>query len=385
MIFLLKNRLLFFVTEDWFFCSHWIPIAKHAKSNGYDVYVVTRVTNHRQIIEDLGFNLIPIKINRSGLNALHEFNILVNLVSIFRNIKPLLVHNIGMKPIIYGTLASMVAGVQSVVNAVVGLGYAFNSTSIRANIIRFFLDRLLKLTLNCTRVTVFVENQSLSSMLSNRYKINQNFIKVIPGAGVDTSVFKHVPEPSNQIIVVMVSRMLWDKGVREFVDASKILQSRAYDVRMVLVGAPDPLNPESIGIQQLKQWHSDGVIEYWGRREDIHHVYSSSNIAVLPSYSEGLPKSLIEAAASSRAIITTNVPGCRDVVVDGENGLLIPTKDALALADAIVKLGSDFGLRQKYALNGRKRAEKLFDQKIVTSRVVGIYHSLLDRNRVSNG
>jgi glycosyltransferase involved in cell wall biosynthesis len=254
------------------------------------------------------------------------------------------------------------------------MGWLFISTSCRARLIQAAVKTIFGILLRGTEI--IVENRDDQNIMA-ALGIPTPCIHLIRGAGVDTAMYVPVPEPEGVPIVVLPARMLWDKGVREFVEAAVLLKQRGVSARFVLVGDPDGENPASVPEQQLGDWQKEGVVECWGRREDIPQVLAQAHVVCLPSYREGLPKSLLEAASSGRPIVTTDVPGCREIVRDGDNGILVEARNVNALADALGKLIADPALRQRMGNRGRERVLNEFSQEIVVARVLGVYREAL--------
>ena len=369
-----RPRILYFVTEDWFVCSHWLALMKEAKNAGYEVVVVTRTDRHAEIIKQHGISVIPFDMSRRGSNPFREITAILRLVGIYREEKPDIAHHIAMKPMLYGSLAAHLARVSHTINWVAGMGWLFVSNNRRARILKSVVRKMLGVSLRGT--AVIVENVDDRALIADLGIANRH-IHLIRGAGVDTSLYVPSPEPEGEHLVVLPARMLWDKGVGEFVDAARQLGQRGVNARFVLAGEPDAGNPASVPEQQLEAWQDEGVVECWGRREDMPQVLAQSNIVCLPSYREGLPKALLEAASCARAIVTTNVPGCRDVVRDGDNGLLVEARNATALADALEKLLSDPGLRQQMGQRGRERVLNEFSQERIVGQVLALYREVL--------
>jgi len=369
-----QPKILFFVTEDWFVCSHWLPLIAGATSMGLAVVVVTRTDKHAEYIRQLGVRVIPFEISRRGSNIFRELGTVLKLFTIYRNEKPDIVHHVAMKPMLYGSLVARLSRVPHRINWVAGMGWLFVSKQRRAKIIQVIVRKLLGMLLRGT--TVIVENQDDQKIISD-LGVSSRDIHLVRGAGVDTSRYLPSPEPLGDKLVVLPARMLWDKGVGEFVDAARQLKARGVPAKYVLVGAPDTENPASVSEFQLKEWQMDGVIEWWGRCEDMPSVYAQCHIVCLPSYREGLPKSLLEAASCALPIVTTNVPGCREVVQDGDNGYLVEPRNSLALADALAKLLSDPELRKQMGYRGRERVIDEFSQEIIVAKVLELYRETL--------
>ena len=372
-----QPKLLFFVTEDWFVCSHWLPLIIAAKDAGFDVVVITRTNRHADQITAHGVRVIPFEISRRGSNLFREFITILRLFGIYRREKPQLAHHVAMKPMLYGSLVALLARVPHTINWVAGMGWLFVSNNRRAKILQSAVRKALGMLLRGT--SVIVENSDDQAIISN-LGIADHDIRLIRGAGVDTLAYAPSPEPDGDKIVVLPARMLWDKGVEEFVNAARQLAQRGVKARLVLAGEPDEGNPASVSEEQLLVWQKEGVIEWWGRREDMPVVYAQSHIVCMPSYREGLPKSLLEAASCARPIVTTNVPGCRDVVRDGDNGLLVEARDASSLANALARLLVDSELRLRMGQRGRERVLNEFSQERVIAQVLALYREVLSCN-----
>lgn len=378
-----RGKLLFFVTEDWFFCSHFLRRAVAAKEAGYEVGVITRVQKAGDIIRSHGLRLIPVDSARRGANPWKELKLLRRLVGIYRAEAPAVVHHVALKPILYGTIAARVAGVPRIVNAPVGMGYAFSSSTCKAKLIRPFVVLAYRSLMNPSNGHVVVENPDDRQFLVDMRMADPHRLSVIKGAGVDLKQFTSVEEPKGVAVVALIARMLWDKGVGEFVQAAELLREERIEARFVLVGGRDPDNPAAITEAQLMSWRKSGSVEWWSHRQDMPNVYKTVNIVCLPSYREGLPKVLIEAAACGRAIVTADVPGCREVVRNGVNGLLVPGRNTMALAQAIKNLILDEGLRRKMGQEGRKIAEKWFSVDTINRETLLLYDALLSQVRNS--
>ncbi|MFN5745133.1 MAG: glycosyltransferase family 4 protein [Methylococcaceae bacterium] len=369
-------KILFFVTEDWFVCSHWLPHISAAHAEGYEVYVLTRVSRHQAVIEARGATVIPLPIQRSSRNPLRELQLLVRIIRVYRDIRPDLVQHIAMKPVIYGTLAARFMGRKSaVVNYVAGLGWLFTATSAMAQLTRLPLTLALRVVLN--QGHVIVENPNDYAQVS-ALGVPDAQLTQVPGAGVDMTEFSPTEEPPGPPLILMACRMLWAKGVGEFVKAAQLFRERGLPGRFVLAGSPDDENPSSVPFEQLETWRRDGVVEWWGRCDDMPSAFAQASIVCLPTaYGEGVPKVLIEAAAAGRPIVATQIPGCREIVRDGDNGLLVPIHDAEALAQALATLADNQALRQRMGRRGRAIALADFSVQEVIVRVMALYRSLL--------
>lgn len=369
----MSARLLYFVTEDWYFCSHRLPLAIAARDGGYDVTVVTRVREHGEAIRAAGLRLEPFEIARSGMNPWRELLTLVRLVALYRRVRPDIVHHVAMKPVLYGSLAAYLIGVRGVINALAGMGWLFTSAAGGARVlkhgVRMVLGRLL------ARGIALVQNPDDAELLA-RLGVPRETVRRIAGSGVDLVRFQPTPEPEGIPVIVLPARLLWDKGVGEFVEAARLLRSRGAAARFVLAGDPDPANPASISTRQVEDWVREGVVEHMGWMNDMPRVLAQAHIVCLPSYREGLPKSLIEAAASGRPIVTTDAPGCREVVDDGVHGFCVPPRDAHALADALARLIADLAMRTRMGDAARKRAEREFGLPAIIAQTLTLYEEV---------
>lgn len=366
-------RLIFLVTEDWYFVSHRLPLAVAAKKTGFDVTVITRCGDSCRQIEAAGIEVISFDMARRGLNPVGLVREVLGVASIYRQLKPDLVHHVALRPVVVGSLAARLAGVHGVVSAIAGLGYAF--TGGRSGWLGFVLRGLLKAAL--ARGMVVVQNPDDFDAVVG-LGVERERIHLIPGAGVDVERFSPRPEPDGQPVVMLASRLLWDKGVGEFVAAARMLAGRA---RFVLVGAPDPDNPASLSEAEVRRWVEEGVIEWWGARDNMPEVLGKAHIVCLPSfYREGLPKVLLEAMACGKPCIATDAPGCRDAIRHEDNGLLVPVRDAEVLASAIARLLEDPEVRARMGRRGRERSVTEFNQDIVFDATLAVYRELMEKD-----
>jgi glycosyltransferase involved in cell wall biosynthesis len=372
-------HLLFVVTEDWFFCLHRLSLAVAAKRAGFEVSVATRVAEHGTVIESAGLRLIPLRLSRRSRNPLTEARLIAGLVSLYRRERPDIVHHVAMKPVIYGSLAARLTGRRAVVNALTGLGFLFTSDRLSARLLRPLVETAFRGLLNAPICRTIVENPDDLRQLTEDGVVEPERIRLIRGSGVDLVKFTPSPEPEGPPLVVLPARMLWDKGVGEFVEAARRLREAGVQARFALVGQRDAENPSAIAETQLRAWERSGAVEYWGFRNDMPKVFAQCHIVCLPSYREGLPVSLLEAAACTRPIVTTDVPGCREAVRHEENGLLVPRGDSAALAAALSRLIADPALRRTMGVRGRARAEEEFSLDSVVAQTLSLYREMLAR------
>lgn len=375
-------RLLFVVNVDWFFVSHRLPIAVEAIRQGYEVHIAASITDQRHALEASGMVVHALALDRSSTGLLSQWRLMQQLHKLFKDVKPDLVHLVTIKPVLLGGLVARVAGVPSVVAAISGLGFVFVARGVTATLRRIAVSWLYRIALGHPKLMVIFQNQDDCEKLTRLAHLPSRKATLIRGSGVDLDRFTFTPLPQGTPVVMLAARLLKDKGVREFVTAARTTKERlgaTTPVRFVLVGSTDPGNPASVAQGDVADWVKEGIVECWGHRANMHEVLSSAHIVVLPSYREGLPKVLIEAAATGRAVVTTDVPGCRDAIDPGNTGVLVPPRDATALADAIEALLLDPVGCSAMGRAGRALAESAFDQRQVVARHIDIYRQLVGR------
>ncbi|WP_420549334.1 glycosyltransferase family 4 protein [Curvivirga sp.] len=375
----LEGKTVFFLAaEDWSFCSHRLPMARAARDAGATVIAGVRFNGngHVEKIEAEGFKAVSIPFDRSGINPVKDWVTLLAIRKAFKQYKPDLIHNVAMKPVLYGSLAAWITGVPAVVNAMTGLGYLFISQSLKAKILRPIVKSLLKWLNNRDGTRLLLQNQDDQRTFIQDIEVEASHTRIIRGSGVDISQYDVTPEPEGPIIATCVARMLKDKGIGELVEAARLLKKYGTDIRIRLVGPTDD-NPASFSQAELDSWAAEGIVEVTGPSTDIAGEYAKSHIAVLPSYREGLPKSLLEGAACGRALIATDVPGCREICVDGKTGILVPLKSIEPLADALQLLAEKPEIRQRMAKEARKAVETQFSDSIIQRQIVQLYDALI--------
>lgn len=369
-------KLLFLVTEDWYFCSHRLPLARAARAAGYEVVVATRVGRHADAITAEGFKLIPIDLRRRSQNPLRELAAILEITGVYRRERPDLVHHVALKPVLYGSIAARLARVPAVVNALAGLGFVFASASLKARLLRPWVVGALRLLIDAEGSRLIVQNPDDRRMLVEGRVVASGRVRLIRGSGVDLRRFLPTAEPAGTPLVMLPGRLLRDKGVGEFVAAARLLKAQGVAARFVLVGDGDAENPAAIPDEEIEAWRDDGTVEWWGRCEDMPAVLARSHIVCLPSYREGLPKVLLEAAACARPLVATDVPGCREIVIDGRTGLLVPPRDAPALAAAIGRLLAGPALRAEMGRRGRELVAAEFSEERVAAQTLAVYREL---------
>lgn len=378
---MLNQKIIAFVVNDLgYFVSHRLPIAVESYRRGFAVCIIYGALGkaNPSCRELAAFSLFRVPLERGGVNPLADLRSTILLYRLFRRLRPNLVHLITLKPVVYGGIAARAAAVRSVVSAITGLGYVYVDQKRRkARWLRYVVQSLLRLALQHPRQRLIFQNEVDRQQVLDISRSSFSNTRLIRGSGIDLQSCPLVPEPPGIPVVAMASRLLLDKGVIEFVEAARELRNRGSSALFWLIGASDPANPASLTDAEVTRWRSEGVVEFMGHRSDVLSLYSRAHIIVLPSHREGLPKSLVEAAACGRAVVTTDVPGCRDAIEPGVTGILVHPQDPIALADAIEQLLTDNELRRTMGLAGRQLAEREFGVEQVVEAHMKIYDELL--------
>lgn len=370
----MPKSVFFIVNVDWFFVSHRLPIALEALSNGVEVHIACADTGKCDYLRNLGLNVHPVPMSRSGAGIGTEIKAFWSIYKIIEELRPSIVHLVTIKPVLYGGVASRLLRVPKVVASISGLGYVFTDQSIKVRTLRFVLTRFYRFALRSPRVSVIFQNNRDSDLFGKARIVRQSQINMTRGSGVDLKQYSFVPCDAGPPVFMFLARLLKDKGLLDFVAAARLLAKSGIEARFAVVGNLDPENPNAVGEAQLNGWVEEGVIEYWGFTKNAAKTIQQSHVMVLPSfYAEGLPKSLIEAAACGRAVITTDMPGCRDAVEPDVTGLLVPPKDPQKLSAAMRYLIENPEVRQRMGREGRRWAEEVFDIKCVVEKHMEIY------------
>jgi glycosyltransferase involved in cell wall biosynthesis len=370
-----KTRLLYVVTEDWAFLSHRLPMARAAREAGFEVHVATRVSNRAAAIEAERFVLHPIPFERGSLSPLAMFSTIAALRRVHRDVRPAVTHHVALQACVLGSIAALGQSTATV-NAFIGLGYSFTSNAGKARALRRLIGLLLRFLLKGKNRIALVQNSDDAAALMS-IGIAKDRIALIPGSGVDVDRFTPLPEPQEPPTFGFVGRLLDDKGIHTLIAAHRSLRARVPDARLIIAGTPDPANPASVTEAEAKSWNAQPGVSWLGHVNDIAGLWAQAHVAVLPSRREGLPLSLMEAAACGRAMIATDVPGCREIAVHDQTGLLFPLDDATALADAMARLAADPALRARYATAARKRVVEKFAAAIIARQIVELYRNVL--------
>jgi glycosyltransferase involved in cell wall biosynthesis len=368
-------KILLFANTDWYLYNFRLPLAQKLREAGFDVVLVSPPGKFSSLLEQAGFRWIAFPFSRKGQNPLQEHWTIWRLTRLYRQEKPDLVHHFTIKCVLYGSLAARRTGIHAVVNAITGLGYVFMNNTLPGKLIRWIVKLFYRSALKGTQV-IFQNPDDRKVFLDFGLTQFQN-THLIYGSGIDLNHFVPLPEPDTIPLIVLPGRMLWDKGVGDFVEAARILRGREIQARFALVGASDLHNPSAIPLEQLDQWQKESLVEWWDFQDNIKAIFAQAHIICLPSYREGLPRVLTEAAACQRALVTTDAPGCREVVQNGTNGLLVPSRNPVALANALQTLIENPGLRRQMAIRGREIAAAQFSVEQVNLETLNIYRELL--------
>jgi len=372
-------RLLYVVTEDWYFLSHRLPMARAARAAGFEVHVATNVGEDGEDIENEGFTLHPVRFLRGRLSPFRSLRTIMALRKVYRTVDPAIVHHVAMQPTALGIVAS-IGGRFATVYGITGLGYSFIAESGKARSLRRGLRMLLRFGLNRRRATGVVQNPDDRDVLVG-IGVKPEQIVLIAGSGVDADRLRPIPEPDGPVTVAFVGRMLDDKGVRTLVAAHRMLRASNVVCELLLAGSPDPANPASIPQAEIAGWGREEGISWLGQVGDIATVWRRAHIAALPSRREGLPKSLLEAAACGRPLIATDVPGCREIVIHDKTGLLVPVDDPQALAAAIQRLVRSSPQRVRFGVAARRLVDERFSADLVGRATVALYQRLLNESQ----
>jgi glycosyltransferase involved in cell wall biosynthesis len=373
-------KVVLFANTDWYLYNFRRSLAEALRRAGHDLLLVSPDGAYGERLRALGFRWVPLEgMDRRSLNPMREALVLWNLVRLFRLEKPDLVHGFTIKCAVYGSLASRLAGVRARVNAVAGLGYVFISNSLKARVLRPIVRSLLRLALSGDGARLILQNSDDVALFETCGIVKPGRAVLIPSSGVDCERFS--PLENDQLEgrpfrVLLSARLLWDKGVRELIGAARLLKSEGRDIEFLLAGEPDEGNPASVPRSDLLQWVDEGLVRWLGHVDDMPTLLRTVHVVALPSYREGLPKGLIEAGACARALVTTDAPGCREVVTDGLDGLIVPVRTVEPLARAIARLQDDPVLRRRLGEGARESVLRRYDERLVIAETIAVYNEL---------
>lgn len=373
----MKPTLLYVAAEDRAFVTHRLPMARAARDAGFDVHVATGVTIHANAIRNEGFTLHSIPFQRGGLSILSALRTIGAIRALEHHLNPAIIHHSGLQCCVLGGIAATDRKSPQI-NALTGLGYIFTSASLRVRTVKLVISLVLKLLLNRHNSCALVQNPD-DRVALEAIGIHRDHISLIPGSGVDTDELTPFPEPDGPIAVGFAGRLLTDKGIRALVAAHGLLNVQGMHTRLVIAGEPDPANPASVSLEEAKAWSTQPGITWLGHVEDISSLWRNVHIAALPSHREGLPKSLLEAAACGRPLVATDAPGCREITIHDHTGLLVPIEDPHALADAIGKLAVSPELRVRYGKTARQLVVDRMSERAIGAAIVDLYNEQIQR------
>lgn len=385
-----RKRLLFVVNTGWFFISHRLPVAIAAKAKGYEVHVAAALDSSLDrdtaaVLAAKDIKLHRLSFSRSGAHPLELLRTFRELARLFRALRPHIVHLVTLKPVLMGGIAARMSGIANVVLAIPGRGTVFSTRGFVSTLRRWCALALYRLAYRRHRNKVIFQNVEDRDYFVARRVFSSRDVRLIRGSGVDLNEYRATSESTDTTLVVLASRMLKEKGIADFVEAARLLRLDGVTARFALVGDPDHGNPHSHSLEELESWHRSGYVEWWGYRKDMQAVFSQCHVVCLPTYyGEGLPKVLIEAAACARPIVTTDTPGCRDIVRHGLNGYVVKPRDIQALCAALRQLIKDRSLRQEMGKKGRALVEAEFSVDIVVRATLEVYGEFPTRNAAAD-
>ena len=373
-------KLILSANTDWYLFNYRLALAEAARQHGYQVTLVSPPGPYVAELQQRGFRWLRWDLERRRTNPLTELPSLLAIATIYQRERPDLAHHHTVKPVLYGSLATKMLGQPAIVNSITGRGYMYQSQSQGARLLRRLVEPLYRLAFSFPRGAVIFENESDRQYFLKQGLISEDRTWLIPGVGVDPERFTPQPIPPEPVVILLAGRMLWDKGVGVLVEAARLLRRRT-TARVVLVGTPDPGNPATIDESILTQWNQEGVIEWWGWHADMPSMYNQSHVVALPTaYGEGVPTVLLEAAACAKPLVASDIPGCRDVIQEGVNGILVPPNDSQALADALEHLVRNPQLRSRMGAAGRQLVLEKFTYEQINTATLEVYQHVLNHD-----
>ena len=372
------SKIVLFANTDWYLYNFRFSLANELRAQDHEVILVSPAGSFQQLLLDDGFEWIPFPLTRQGFNPFHEFGSLIQLIRLYRKLQPDIIHHFTIKPVIYGSIAARILGLRAVINSITGLGHLFIDQGLDTRVLRTVAIWLYRFSLPHTYV--IFENQEDRDIFIHRNFLKAEQTHLIMGTGVDVDKFHPGPKANDVPVVLFSSRLLITKGFLEFTEAARILKEKGLKARFAVAGTTDPGNPASLLDEQIDAWKQSDLLEWWGWQDDMPAALAQADIFCLPSYREGVPNALLEAAACGLPIVTTDAPGCRDVVTDNVNGLLVPIQNAKALADALEILIISEDIRSRMGAAGRKIAVEQFSTSKVNRETLAVYN-LLSKTR----
>jgi len=374
-------KVLLFANTEWYLYNFRRSLAVALREAGHEVVLVSPPGPYGEKLRRLGFRWMPAPMERRSLNPLRELRLVLWLRHLVAHEKVDLVHGFTIKCAVYGSIVARLAGVPARVNAVAGMGYVFTSNDLKARVLRPIVSALMRFALDGIGARLILQNPDDVALFERSGLVDPSRVRLIAGSGVDCERFSPAPRCDSGadvlLRVVLPARLLWDKGLNEFIEAARQLRAEGRAIEFLLAGDPDPGNPATAPERTIRAWTEEGLVRWLGHVEDMPALFRSVDVVVLPSYREGLPKGLIEAGACALPLVTTDAPGCREVVTHEVDGLLVPVGDADALARAIARLQDDTALRLRLGAAAREKALREFDERSVISRTLGVYRELV--------
>jgi glycosyltransferase involved in cell wall biosynthesis len=386
-------KILFFANTDWYLYNYRSSLIKHLISKGVNVVTISPSGPYVMKLEELGCRALCVGMQRRSFNPIREIKLILMLTDYFKRETPDLVHNLTLKCVIYGSLAAWLAKIQCIVNSITGLGHIFTNPRRKRLMAKYVIAKyivgiMLYIIGKMGNIRIILQNSDDKDDLFSRHCISQSQIRIVPGSGVNIEKYypSIIKSNRNKFRVLCATRLLWDKGIGEFIEAARIIKKSGMDIECLLAGSPDVGNPSSIDPYDLLSWVNEGCIHYLGAVEDIAELLSKVDLVALASYREGFPRGLLEASACGLPIIATDVAGCRTLVKNGVNGLLVSPRDAQALAQAIIYCAENPDLCRRMGEAGRQLVINCYSDDVIIGQTVGVYREILEssgQNRVS--
>lgn len=370
------SKILLFANTDWYLYNFRLALAKELRNQGHEIILLSPPGEFQTHLQAQGFTWLSFPLSRQGINPLSELGTLIRLTRIYRQVQPDLLHHFTIKPVIYGSLAAHLLRLPAIVNSITGLGHLFIDQSLSSRLLRTLAKGLYRLSLQHSQV-IFENPEDQQVFIQNKF-VQAEQSHLILGTGVDVEKFQPTQKANSNPLVLFSSRLLVTKGLNEFVGAAEFLLQKGLNARFAVAGIPDPGNPASIPASRLDSWKKTGLVEWWGWQDNMPATLAQADIFCLPSYREGVPNALLEACASGLPIVTTDVPGCRNVVKQGVNGLLVPPRNTQALAEALETLLKNPGLRSTMGQAGRKIMVEQFSSTQIIAQNLEVYARALN-------
>lgn len=373
-------KVIFFSNTDWYLYNFRLSFAKFLRNHGIEVIFISSFGNYGKYLQKEGFQWIPIPMIRRSLNPFREISVLNKIIKIYKQEQPDLVHHFTIKSVVYGSLAARIAGISRRINAITGLGHIFTDTGLRSRLLRPIVRILFRIALKGNKSRLILQNPDDVLIFRKANLVDFNHICLIRSSGVDTFRFRPSPhtKENSHVTVLLATRLLREKGVFEYIDAARHILNTNMHIKFLIAGETDPGNPSVIPIEQISRWRNEGKVIFLGHIENMEDLLKKTDIVVLPSYREGVPKILLEAAACGLPLIATDVPGCREIVDHNINGILIPAKNPEELVKAIIYMYSNYNTRIKMGEASRKKVLNEFDEQIIFQQTFSVYQSLLN-------